>query len=100
MPSSDQVLELRSNTSSIWTTKNGVYGLQFIGSNGGIIFMPAAGCYIGKDIEFKGKNGCYWSSSSDMNEEDHASSLIFDNGTCDNLNAYRIIGYNIRAVTK
>jgi len=61
-PSVDQVKELYSNTTRVWTTRNGVKGLKLTGSNGGSIFLPAAGMWVGLDVTGIGTNGYYWSS--------------------------------------
>lgn len=66
-PSKDQIKELLDHTTSVWTTQNGVNGTKFTGSNGGTIFLPAAGslhcCYLG--FSRVGSGGYYWSSSPD-----------------------------------
>ena len=100
MPSSEQALELRSNTTSTWTTKNGVYGQQFTGGNGGIIFMPAAGCYLSEELVLGGKGGVYWTSSSVLNDSREASTFFFDNSGCNSGEMGRAVGVSIRAVTK
>lgn len=43
MPTVSQISELINNCSNTWTTQNGVNGRRFTGTNGGTIFLPAAG---------------------------------------------------------
>lgn len=68
IPSLSQIEELLDNTTSVWTTQNGVNGRKFTGSNGFTIFLPAAGCrYDGSNNEpyywDVGDRGEYWSST-------------------------------------
>lgn len=63
MPTEEQFKELVSSTSSVWTTQNGVSGRKFTGTNGGSIFLPAAGAYMDSENISKGSLGLYWSSS-------------------------------------
>ena len=62
MPTVKHFSELIDNTTSKWITLNGIDGMEFIGSNNGIIFLPAAG-YHGKIIQEVGENGIYWSAT-------------------------------------
>lgn len=69
MPSLEQMLELRDNTTSVWTTQNGVNGRKFICSNGGAVFLPAAGYRSRSYLHEQGMRGYYWESTlikSDM----------------------------------
>lgn len=63
MPSYDQQTELRDNCSSEWTTVNGINGRIFTGSNGGSIFLPAAGYRWNDYLLNAGSHGYYWSST-------------------------------------
>ena len=73
-PSLDQIIELLNNTTSVWTTQNGVNGREFTGRNGGSVFLPAAGCHW---IYFYYVNlsGYYWSSSP--NDDDGGAFYLF-----------------------
>ena len=51
-----------NNTTSTWTTRNGVNGRLLTASNGNSIFLPAASSYYGSSNELVGVNGHYWSS--------------------------------------
>lgn len=62
-PSLDQIKELRNHTTSEWTTQNGVNGRKFTGSNGGTIFLPAAGYRWAGEFNLVGSYGLYWSST-------------------------------------
>lgn len=74
-PSLDQIKELLDHTTSVWTTQNGVNGRMFTGSNGGTIFLPAAGIRWAGEFLYVGSNGSYWSSSP--SDEDNAYELSF-----------------------
>jgi hypothetical protein len=83
MPSCDQQAELLENCSSEWTTFNGINGRVFTGSNGGSIFLPAAGCRYGTDLYDAGSEGLYWSSTlvdAPVVDEYHGSDLRLDSG--------------------
>ena len=54
--------ELENNTTTQWTTQNGVYGRRFTGPNGNSLFLPAAGCREDSSLG-DGSEGLYWSSS-------------------------------------
>ena len=63
MPTLDEIRELCSNRSNIWTTQNGVKGRLFTGPNGNNLFLPAAGYYDGTSLGYAGSYGGYWSST-------------------------------------
>lgn len=63
-PSLDQIIELLHNTTSEWTTQNGVNGRKFTGINGGTIFLPAAGDRWSGEFNYVGSYGYFWSSTS------------------------------------
>ena len=46
MPSLEQMNELLDNCSSEWTTLNGINGYKFTATNGGSVFLPAAGHHL------------------------------------------------------
>lgn len=67
MPNKAQWEELKQNTTSTWTTQNGVEGWLFKASNGNSLFLPAAGIqYEGSinnsNLNYESTVGCYWSS--------------------------------------
>ena len=55
--------ELMANTTSEWTTQNGVYGRKLTARNGNSIFLPAAGGWWDADYEGIGEHGGYWSAT-------------------------------------
>ena len=62
MPSNDQIVELWLNTTSTFTTQNGVKGrLMTSEINGKSIFLPATGYRIGTSLYGTGSYGYYWS---------------------------------------
>lgn len=63
MPSEEQWKELRENTKSCWTTRNGVNGRLFTSNNGNSLFLPAAGYRFLSSLRGAGSYGYYWSSS-------------------------------------
>jgi len=63
MPTQTDWDNLSKNTTSGWTTINGVTGRFFKGSNGNSIFLPATGYRNGVRLNDAGNAGCYYSSS-------------------------------------
>ena len=63
LPTLDQIKELVANTTTEWTTLNGTKGLKFTASNGGSIFLPAAGYVWAAGQTGNGDFGNYWSST-------------------------------------
>lgn len=63
-PSKAQWDELLNNTTNQWTTQNGVKGRLFTSKkNGQTLFLPAAGCFWGSELDGAGSYGSYWSRS-------------------------------------
>ena len=77
-PSSEQIKELLSCTTSIWTKQRGKNGQKFMGNNGNSIFLPAAGWsgYDWRGIGY-GAGGNYWGSSRGPCSEKSLESLYF-----------------------
>lgn len=63
MPTRQQLEELFSYASIKRVSHNGIEGFMFTGLNDGSIFLPAAGGRRDDRINYKGKNGYFWSSS-------------------------------------
>ena len=64
MPTAAEQKELHNNCTWTWTTQNGVNGYKVTSkSNGNSIFLPAAGCRNGTDLNSSGSYGDYWLSS-------------------------------------
>ncbi|MBR3725319.1 MAG: hypothetical protein IKN11_08055 [Bacteroidales bacterium] len=99
-PTRGEWKELMNNTTSQWTTRNGVYGRLFTGSNGNSLFLPSAGFYWGSSLYYAVSNGYYWSSSLNTSRPDLAWFFYFvsshqhigDGGD------YRYFGFTVRAV--
>ena len=67
MPTKTQWMELLQNTTSTWTTQNGVGGWLFSATNGNSLFLPAVGIKYESSINYDNLNfensfGGYWSS--------------------------------------
>ena len=72
MPSTWENQELIENCKSEWIYYHGVSGRKFIGLNGNVIFLPAAGKkYNDDEYLYQGINGFYWSS-------DYIDNIKFD----------------------
>ena len=100
MPSKEQMQELIDNTTMVWTPLGGVNGLLVTGSNGGSMFLPAAGfCFSGTtNPSFVGTDGCYWTSTPDSGSNTWGLSFSKDNR--DYWNHSNTAGLPIRPVRK
>lgn len=116
IPSIDQLDELKTNCTWIWSTLNGINGYKVIGPNGNYIFLPAAG-YKENDnkyhegSEFRvGEWGSYLSNQAYYPWTDYAQDLYFSSekikdvtGTLDDFfnghyNGCRYQGHSIRPI--
>ncbi len=98
-PTCKEWTELLQNTTSAWTTRNGVNGRLFTASNGNSLFLPAAGIRSGGEIYHAGSLGCYWSSSLNSDFPNNAWYLGFNSGYAyvdDVSNLF--YGYSVRPV--
>ena len=100
MPTPDQIKELinTANTTSTWTTQNGVNGRLFTSKNGNSIFIPAAGNAWDGSLSDRGDYGYVWSS---MLSTDYVSSgqyLYFGSGGALLYYSYRYDGFSVRGV--
>ena len=100
MPSKEQLKFLFYNCSSEWTTINGINGRKFTDTNGGSIFLPAAGNRWKYDSEDVGSYGDYWTSTQMPNESDAAYFIFFDSESIDPLGVSRSCGQSVRPVTE
>jgi hypothetical protein len=99
MPSLAQIQELIDNTTSIWTIQNGVQGREFTGSNGGSVFLPAAGYRWYGELFNAGSNGYYWSSTLNESDPFLAYGLYFSSGYAGwSYFDYRYDGHTVRPV--
>lgn len=80
MPTKEEWQELLNNTTSTWTTINGVHGCRFTGPNGNSIFLPAAGYRSFLFTTGEGLYGLYWSSSLYMDDPHYAWCMDIDEG--------------------
>lgn len=98
MPTIEQCRELIDNCTSEWTTQNDVKGRKFTGSNGGTIFLPAAGDRWDSGLDGAGSNGYYWSSTLRESYPYNAWGLYFDSGGVGTDNSGRYDGHTVRPV--
>ena len=83
MPTLEEMKALVSNTTTEWTTRNGVYGRLVKGKgaySSNSIFLPAAGLGFGSGLNGSGSNGDYWSSTPYPCTSSYACDLGFDSG--------------------
>ena len=90
--------EMMDNTTSQWTTQNGVNGRRFTGANGNSLFLPAAGYLWGSSLNEAGSYGSYWSSSLVKDNPDYAFCFVFDSSSLGMLDDSRVDGFPVRAV--
>ena len=98
MPSKEQWEELKENTKSSWTTRNGVNGRLFTANNGNSLFLPAAGRRWYDELSSAGSYGYYWSSSLHTGYPSNAWYFNFSSGYADVDGGYRYYGRSVRAV--
>ena len=99
MPTQEDWQELLDNTTSEWTTMNGVNGRRLTAANGNSIFLPAAGFRRDDKLHYNGERGYYWSSSLDTDDQYIALYFRFHAGGqgLDD-DRYRGYGMSVRAV--
>lgn len=90
--------ELIDNTTSVWTTVNGVDGRKFTGTNGNSLFLPAAGNREGTELDGAGERGRYWSSSLYDGYPNDAWGMVFNSDGQSVLDYRRLYGQSVRAV--
>lgn len=100
MPSLDQIEELLDNCPFEWMTFNGVNGRRFIGNNGGIIFLPAAGYRYWSKLANAGSEGDYWSSTQNPSDSCDACELRFFGDTEYGGYYGRWVGQSVRPVSR
>lgn len=100
MPTHSEWYELCRQTTSIWTTQNGVHGRLFTGSNGKSLFLPATGEKIKDYLKEVGNHGYYWSGSL-YGDGFNAACFGFNSTDCPyaaNDHDDRYIGFCVRPV--
>jgi len=98
-PTRQEWEELIANTTTEWTTLNGVNGRRLTAANGKSIFLPAAGERIGSQFTSTGFSGSYWSATLNSDDPDRTNyfyvestnQTIYIGGT-------RYYGFSVRAV--
>lgn len=98
MPTKEEWQELLDNTTSIWTTQNGVNGCLFAASNGNSLFLPAAGYHNGNGLYSESYNGYYWSNSLRVVWSGGAWGLFFASGSPEIDGHTRYSGFSVRPV--
>ncbi len=98
MPTETEWRELIANTTSEWTTENGVYGRRLTASNGKSLFFPAAGYRYGSGLHLAGEYGHYRSSSLYADYPLDAWYFVFGSGSQGVDLDVRRSGFSVRAV--
>ncbi len=99
MPTKAQCEELKENTTSKWTTHNGVKGRMFTSKKKGCsLFLPAAGGRRNGELDYTGSGGYYWSSSLREGTQYYVWYIYFFSGSV-YLNYFdRYFGRSVRPV--
>ena len=100
MPSPSQIKELLDNTTTAWTTSDGVSCMTFTSKKdeSKLIFIPAAGFAWDGSVHYSGGNGGVWSSMLYTDLVDSGQYLYFGSGNVDlNING-RCSGLSVRGV--
>ncbi|MBR4251816.1 MAG: hypothetical protein IKQ15_05920, partial [Kiritimatiellae bacterium] len=101
MPTDSEFAELINNTTTTWTTSNGVYGRLVTGKGdyaSASIFLPAAGYGRGTSLYDSGSYGRYWSSTPGSSRSDRAWNLYFGSGDFYRSRSSRDYGFSVRAL--
>ena len=98
MPTKADWQELIDNTTSEWTTMNGVEGRKFTAANGKSLFLPAAGSRWDGSLDDAGSYGLYWSSSLSADYPSYAWGCYFRSGGVGMYDDDRYSGRTVRAV--
>ena len=98
MPTDAEIMELVEGCTWEWTVLNDVNGYRVTGTNGNSIFLPAAGYISGKEVEYPGVYGMYWSSTIGDLFTYHGCCLEFTSQYFVNMVTYRNGGQTVRAV--
>ena len=104
MPTKAECEELKALPNRWVTDYNGIFGLNgrvFTGTNGNILFIPAAGSFNGSTRSNIG-SGCYlWSSSLYSGNPSYAWNLNFYSSYVGlDSDGYRYVGFSVRCVSK
>ena len=100
MPTSSQCQELIDNTTTAWTTSDGVSGMTFTSNKdtSKFIFIPAAGAYSNDEQVYDvGNIGSIWSSTISDFQENYGMKLDIDSSGAF-LDTYGLPSYFLRSV--
>jgi hypothetical protein len=75
-----------------------VNGRKFVGSNGGAVFVPAAGIHWDSDLDDAGSYGYYWSSTLNESDSYGAYVLYFNSSFAYCGSDLRYFGHSVRPV--
>jgi len=98
MPTQDELNELKALTNQWVTNYNDISGLNgrlFTGTNGNMLFIPAAGYRDGSDIYDVGSYCNLWSSSLYLDDPGYACNLGFFSGNIDMYDNDRCYGFSV-----
>ena len=100
MPTTVECQELISNTTSAWTSVNGVNGIQLISKKdtSKSIFIPAAGDVSNGSLNSVGSFGYIWSSSNISSGPRNANYMLFYSDSVYMFYNNRCFGYSVRPV--
>ena len=102
IPTPEQIQELIDNTTSAWTTQNGVNGRLFTSKKDGSksIFIPAAGGAWDGSVHLSGGDGYVWSSVLSTDDVGYGQYLGFnsDGAVLDDGGGDRCDGLSVRGV--
>ena len=99
MPTSGECQELTANTTSAWTTVNGVSGVSLTSkSNGNSIFIPVSGLYADGYGANVGEVAYLWSSSLSSSDVENTYIIYFSSDGVNVEYFFRFIGIPVRAV--
>ena len=101
MPTDNQIQELIDNTTSAWTTQDGVNGRLFTSKTdtSKSIFIPAAGFAWDGSVYSRGYDGSVWSSMLSTYDVGYGQNLYFSSGDVGLSNdGYRSNGFSVRGV--
>ena len=98
MPTSTEMHELIDNCTNTGMTINGTNGCLFTGPNGNSIFLPAAGYYDNRTLNYGQSSGFYWSRNGSTSPS-YAKELTISSGGLGYVEPnFRYYGQSIRAV--
>ena len=100
IPSPKQIQELTANTTSTWTTQDGVNGRLFTSKTdtSKSIFIPAAGYASYGSLRYEGSEAVVWSYMLYANSVGYGHRLVFDSSGVYLGGYYRCYGFSVRGV--